>query len=108
MKLHVGGRAVGPERYKGENQGDGMSETASDAQLLVERRGAVLWLTINREPRRNAMSHDVLAGMAQAIEAAQAQRDLRAIVITGAGSKAFCAGADLQAAQAFTTDYSEP
>jgi len=84
-----------------------MSETA-DAELLVERRGAVLWLTINREQRRNAMSHAVLAGMAQAIEAAQAQRDLRAIVITGAGSKAFCAGADLQAAQAFTTDYSQP
>jgi len=74
----------------------------------VEQRGAVLWLTIAREQRRNAMSHDVLAGMGQAIEAAQAQRDLRAIVVTGAGSKAFCAGADLQAAQAFTTDYSQP
>jgi enoyl-CoA hydratase/carnithine racemase len=85
-----------------------MSETAPDAELLVERRGAVLWLTIDREQRRNAMSHAVLAGMGQAIEAAQAQRDLRAIVITGAGNKAFCAGADLQAAQAFTTDYSEP
>ena len=33
---------------------------------------------------------------------------MRAIVITGAGSKAFCAGADLQSAKAFTTDYSEP
>jgi enoyl-CoA hydratase/carnithine racemase len=50
----------------------------------------------------------VLAGMAQAIAAAQTNRDIRAIVITGAGSKAFCAGADLQSAKAFTTDYSEP
>lgn len=80
---------------------------ASD-ELLVEQRGAVLWLTITRESRRNAMSHSVLAGMAGAIGAAQAQRGIRAIVITGAGSKAFCAGADLQAAQAFTTDFSEP
>lgn len=80
---------------------------ASD-ELLVEQRGAVLWLTITRESRRNAMSHSVLAGMADAIGAAQAQRGIRAIVITGAGSKAFCAGADLQAAQAFTTDFSEP
>jgi enoyl-CoA hydratase/carnithine racemase len=46
--------------------------------------------------------------MTVAIDAAQADRALRAIVVTGAGTKAFCAGADLQAAQAFTTDYSEP
>ena len=85
-----------------------MSDTPESGELLIARRGPVLWLTINREERRNAMSHGVLAGMAQAIEAAQAQRDLRAIVVTGAGSKAFCAGADLQAAHAFTTDYSEP
>lgn len=77
-------------------------------ELLVERRGPALWLTIQREERRNAMSHAVLAGMAQAIEAAQADRNVRAIVITGCGTKAFCAGADLQNAKAFTTDYSEP
>jgi enoyl-CoA hydratase/carnithine racemase len=85
-----------------------MSETGPSDELLVQRRGPVLWLTINREQRRNAMSHAVLAGMGKAIEAAQSQRELRAIVVTGAGSKAFCAGADLQAAQVFTTDYSEP
>ncbi len=85
-----------------------MSETPGSADLLVQQRGPVLWLTIAREERRNAMSHAVLAGMGQAIEAAQSQRELRAIVITGAGSKAFCAGADLQSAEAFTTDYSEP
>jgi enoyl-CoA hydratase/carnithine racemase len=76
--------------------------------LTVELRGPVLWLTITREERRNAMSHGVLAGMAQAIAQAQGDRSVRAIVVTGAGSKAFCAGADLQSAQAFTTDYSEP
>lgn len=78
------------------------------AELLVEQRGPVLWLTINREARRNAMSHSVLAGMQQAIDAAQTNRDIRAMVITGAGAKAFCAGADLQSANAFTTDYSDP
>ena len=80
----------------------------SSPELAIEVRGPVLWLTITREERRNAMSHGVLAGMAQAIAAAQGLRDIRAIVITGAGSKAFCAGADLQSAKAFTTDYSEP
>jgi enoyl-CoA hydratase/carnithine racemase len=80
----------------------------SSPDLTVEMRGPVLWLTITREERRNAMSHGVLAGMAQAISQAQADRGVRAIVLTGTGSKAFCAGADLQNAQAFTTDYSEP
>ena len=85
-----------------------MSDSPSSTELRVEPRGPVLWLTIQREERRNAMSHGVLAGLARAIDAAQADRALRAIVITGAGDKAFCAGADLQAAQAFTSDYSEP
>jgi enoyl-CoA hydratase/carnithine racemase len=85
-----------------------MSETSTDSQVLTEQRGSVLWLTINREARRNAMSHGVLATMTQAIDAAQTNRDLRAIVITGVGDKAFCAGADLQTDKAFTTDYSEP
>lgn len=80
----------------------------SNSDLTVELRGPVLWLTITREERRNAMSHTVLAGMAQSIAQAQADRSVRAIVVTGTGTKAFCAGADLQNAQAFTTDYSEP
>ena len=81
---------------------------ATGDELGVERRGPAFWLTIRREERRNAMSHGVLEKLAQAIDAAQAERDVRAIVLTGAGDKAFCAGADLQSAQAFTTDYSDP
>ena len=87
---------------------DARTPYISSPDLTVELRGPVLWLTIAREERRNAMSHGVLAGMAQAISQAQADRSVRAIVVTGTGSKAFCAGADLQNAQAFTTDYSEP
>ncbi len=79
-----------------------------DAELLLEQRGPVLWITINREARRNAVSHAVLAAMTEAIASTQGRREVRAIVITGAGEKAFCAGADLQAGKAFTTDYSEP
>ena len=84
------------------------SISSSTPELVVEQRGPVLWLTISREERRNAMSHAVLSSMTQAIAAAQAERDIRAIEIPGAGTQAFCAGADLQSAQAFTTDYSEP
>lgn len=77
-------------------------------ELGVERRGPVLWLTIQREERRNAMSRAVLGGLAEALARAQDDRGLRAIVLTGAGDKAFCAGADLQADKTFVTDYSEP
>ena len=82
--------------------------TEPTPELGVERRGAVLWLTIQREARRNSMSPAVLAGLADALRRAQADRALRAIVLTGAGSQAFCAGADLQADKTFVADYSEP
>ena len=84
-----------------------MGEEAN-AELGVQARGGVLWLTIQREERRNALSHAVLAAMTEAITRASADRSLRAIVVTGAGTTAFCAGADLQSAKAFTLDYSEP
>ena len=86
----------------------GSATNGTSAELLIEQKGPVLWLTINREERRNAMSHGVLAGMGQAISEAQTDRGIRAILVTGVGNKAFCAGADLQSAKAFTTDYSEP
>ncbi|WEK46268.1 MAG: enoyl-CoA hydratase-related protein [Candidatus Andeanibacterium colombiense] len=80
--------------------------------LLVERRGGVLWLTINREARRNAISAALIEQMHRALREAQADSSLRAIVLTGAGDKAFCAGADLgRGTQAFrdedetTTDF---
>ena len=85
-----------------------MNTSSTSPELDITQRGPALWLTITREERRNAMSHAVLAGMAQAITAAQSDRSVRAIVVTGAGTKAFCAGADLQSAKAFTTDYSDP
>ncbi len=70
-----------------------MADSSND--LLIEKRGHALWLTINREERRNAMSPAVLAGIRAGIDQAQADRAVRVIVLTGAGEKAFCAGADL-------------
>ena len=61
--------------------------------ILTERRGSALWITINREDRRNAMNKTVLAGIQEAIVGLDPAT--RAVVLTGAGRKAFCAGADL-------------
>ena len=81
---------------------------SAPAELLTEMRGPVLWLTINREEKRNAVTPGVLAGLSDALAAANRNRDVRAVVITGAGSRAFCAGADLQTGTSFKFDYSEP
>ena len=81
---------------------------ATKSELGVERREGVLWLTLQREERRNALSPGLLADLSTALAEAQADRSLRAIVLTGAGSQAFCAGADLQSGQSFAFDYSEP
>jgi enoyl-CoA hydratase/carnithine racemase len=62
----------------------------------VERRGAVALWTIDGEARRNAISRAMLAGLGELLENAETDRELRCVVITGAGEKAFCAGADLK------------
>lgn len=84
-----------------------MSDTPAP-ELREEMRGDVLWLTIDREERRNSISPGVLAGLSDGIARANRERAARAIVITGVGAKAFCAGADLQSGKSFKFDYSEP
>ena len=66
--------------------------------ILTERRGAALWLTLNRPERRNALNDSIILTLEQAIREVSADRDIRAIVLTGAGGKVFCAGGDLKAA----------
>lgn len=63
--------------------------------VLVEREGAVLRVTINRPEARNAMNVDVTRGLLAAIELAREDDELVAVVLTGAGDRAFCAGGDL-------------
>jgi len=67
-------------------------------QLLVERRDFVEVLTLNRPDRMNTISGPMLQALSEALVTADADQDVRCIVITGAGSKAFCAGLDLQGA----------
>ncbi|HET8882139.1 MAG TPA: enoyl-CoA hydratase-related protein [Solimonas sp.] len=84
---------------------------AAENPVLVERRGAVCWITINREARRNALNEGVVRTIDQAIDAATKDGETRAIVITGIGEKAFCAGADLAKGTqgfAFAVDFARP
>jgi enoyl-CoA hydratase/carnithine racemase len=63
--------------------------------VRLERRTDSLWVWIDREARRNAINPAVLAGIEDAVKIAAGDPGIRAIVLTGAGDKAFCAGADL-------------
>jgi enoyl-CoA hydratase/carnithine racemase len=66
------------------------------AAVRSERLGQALWLTIDREERRNALNEAVLDALRAGVIDAAAMADIRAVVITGAGDKAFCAGGDLK------------
>ncbi|HEX4242946.1 MAG TPA: enoyl-CoA hydratase-related protein [Steroidobacteraceae bacterium] len=62
--------------------------------LLIERRGGIAWVTLNRPERLNALNLQILQDLRAAAAMIQADRDVRAAVLTGAG-RAFCSGADL-------------
>jgi enoyl-CoA hydratase/carnithine racemase len=64
--------------------------------VLTERRGAVLRITINRPERRNAINEAVIQGIHATLAGLDTDRSVRAVVLTGAGDKAFCAGGDLE------------
>lgn len=68
---------------------------ADNDTVTIERDGPLLLVTINRPEARNALNVDVNRGLLRAIDVAEADDELVAVVLTGAGEKAFCAGGDL-------------
>jgi methylglutaconyl-CoA hydratase len=77
-------------------------------EVLLERRGQAFWITINRPDKRNALHAGVIVSMREGIRLAHAEGDVRAIVVTAVGDKAFCAGGDLQPGKGFAFDFSRP
>jgi enoyl-CoA hydratase len=68
----------------------------SDA-VLYELRGPAAWITINRPEKMNAINSDVLEGLNSALDRAIADDEVKVVVVTGAGDRAFSAGYDLSA-----------
>jgi enoyl-CoA hydratase/carnithine racemase len=70
----------------------------SDAHqsILVEQRGLACQITINRADEHNTMTDEVMVELRVALEHAQSNPDVRAVVITGAGRQTFCAGGKLK------------
>lgn len=85
------------------------SEVPGPSLVRIDDRDNVRWVTIDREDVRNALNDTVLDALAEAIASARASVNLRAIVITGAGTQAFCAGGDLKPESAtFGFDHARP
>ena len=81
-----------------------MSEIDQEVPVRIERRGAVGVLVVDRPERRNALSRKTLSELGRLGRELVADPAIRAIVVTGAGDKVFCAGADLKERQAFTNE----
>ncbi len=79
--------------------------------VKATRKGQVLTIAIDRPEKRNALNQEVARGIVEQLDRAEADADIRAVVLTGSGEKAFCAGGDLQLSAEgtpFTIDHADP
>ncbi|MBI2390992.1 MAG: enoyl-CoA hydratase/isomerase family protein [Deltaproteobacteria bacterium] len=75
----------------------------SDAPVLLSREGAIAVVTINRPSKLNALDREVLEHLLRTFTELRGASDVRAAILTGAGEKAFVAGADIAGMRAMTT-----
>ena len=71
--------------------------TDTPPEVLTSREDHLLIITINRPEARNSITKGVHVGIGEALELAEHDPDIRVVILTGAGDKSFCAGADLKA-----------
>jgi enoyl-CoA hydratase/carnithine racemase len=71
------------------------------SEVELERRGPALWVTFNRPEAHNAMTFAMYESLYEACETADADDEVRVLVLRGAGAKAFVAGTDIRQFAAF-------
>lgn len=74
-----------------------MTDTENRSAVRTERRDHVLLVTLDRPEARNAVNGEVSTLLGNALHEADTDPEIRVVVITGAGERSFCAGADLKA-----------
>ena len=80
-----------------------MTEVSFEGLNVELRDGLMVW-TLARPDRSNALSRDLLRRLGELARATHGRRDVRAVIITGEGDKAFCAGADLKERKTMSLD----
>jgi methylglutaconyl-CoA hydratase len=79
------------------------------SEILVEEKpNGVVWVTLNRPEVRNALSRDVNLKLQDIAHSFEQREEVRVVVLTGAGDKAFCAGADLKERKGVPADEAAP
>jgi enoyl-CoA hydratase len=83
---------------------DAITTPTPDEEVLVTRNGPVLWVTFNRPHARNAMTWNMYDRLVETCELVNDDRSVKAMVLTGAGGKAFVAGTDITQFRDFRTE----
>src|SRR5207302_4473657 len=99
-------KAAGPPAAGGAGPAGsrGGTRRSLDMNLRVENRGAVRILTIDGEKQMNVLSPPLVGELAEQARQATVDSSVRAVVLTGAGTRAFCAGANLKERQGWSED----
>lgn len=74
---------------------DLISESMDSSLVIVEQKDALAIVCLNRPEKFNALTRKMIVGLTEIFANLNNQPDLRAIILTGAGEKAFCAGTDI-------------
>jgi enoyl-CoA hydratase len=77
---------------------------ADDDELIALRQGPVQWVVFNRPAARNAMTWHMYERLVEVCQEVGRDRSVRAMVLTGAGGRAFVAGTDIAQFRAFSTE----
>lgn len=73
-----------------------LNTEVTEPAVLVERKGKVMIITLNRPSAGNSVNPDVAYGLENALNIAEADPDVYVVILTGAGPKIFCGGMDLK------------
>jgi len=79
----------------------------SEKSVLVKTEDGVCWITLNRPGKLNSIVPEMLDLIGEALEGAEADPSVRCVVITGAGDRAFCAGADVSSLSGLSSSDAE-
>src|SRR3984957_12186883 len=76
---------------------NGGAPAAAEPVLVTDQRGSVRVLRLNRPAARNALNPELIGALGRALTAAEDDPEVRCVILTGTGDRAFCAGMDLRA-----------